>query len=129
MIILFDGVCNLCNGAVQFVILRDPKNRFSFASLQSDFGRHQLRQWGLPERALNSVMLLKDQRLFQKSDAALEIARHLSGGWPLFYACKIVPRFLRDGLYDWVARHRYRWFGRRDECLLPKPEWQARFLR
>jgi predicted DCC family thiol-disulfide oxidoreductase YuxK len=128
MVILFDGVCNLCNRSVQFVIQRDAHHRFSFASLQSDFGQRQLRQMGLPPGARHSVLLIKDTRLFEKSDAALEIARYLSGGWPLLYAGKLVPRFLRDGLYDWVARHRYRWFGKREECMLPRPEWRARFL-
>lgn len=118
----------MCNHSVQFVIQRDSKNRFSFASLQSDFGRLQLRQWGLAESEMNSVMLINGQRLFQKSDAALEIARHLSGGWPLLYVFKILPRFLRDGIYHWVARNRYRWFGKRDACMVPRPEWRARFL-
>lgn len=127
-VILFDGVCNLCNGSVLFIIKRDPRARFYFAALQSDFGIGQLKSFGLPATALNSVLLMKDGMLYQKSNAALEIAKHLSGLWPALYIFKIIPPFLRDGLYMWIARNRYRWFGKKDACMIPTPELKSRFL-
>lgn len=127
-VILFDGVCNLCNNSVLFIIKRDPKAKFKFASLQSELGKSQLEKFGLPVTELNSVLLIKDGKLFQKSNAALEIAKHLGGGWPVFYVFKLVPVFLRDGFYNWIARNRYRWFGKKDACMIPTPELKSRFL-
>lgn len=127
-VILFDGVCNLCNGSVLFIIQRDPKAKFRFASLQSDFGRNQMRKFGLPETELNSVLLVKQGQLFQKSNAALEIAYQLSGAWPLLYGFKIVPRILRDWIYNWISRNRYKWFGKKDACMIPTPELKSRFV-
>ena len=127
-VILFDGVCNLCNGSVLFIIKRDPKARFCFAALQSDVGSSQLKKFGLPASGLNSVLLVKKGKLYQKSNAALEIAKHLSGLWPALYILKIVPSFLRDGMYTWIARNRYRWFGKKEACMIPTPELRSRFL-
>jgi len=127
-VILFDGVCNLCNSSVLFIIKRDPKAKFKFASLQSEFGKSHLEKFGLPVTELNSVLLIKDGKLFQKSNAALEIAKHLGGGWPVFYVFKLVPAFFRDGFYSWIARNRYRWFGKKDACMIPTPELKSRFL-
>ena len=127
-VILFDGVCNLCNSSVLFIIKRDPKAKFKFASLQSEFGKSHLEKFGLPVTELNSVLLIKDGKLFQKSNAALEIAKQLGGGWPVFYVFKLVPAFLRDGFYNWIARNRYRWFGKKDACMIPTPELKSRFL-
>ncbi|MCE7864043.1 MAG: thiol-disulfide oxidoreductase DCC family protein [Bacteroidetes bacterium CHB5] len=127
-VILFDGVCNLCNSSVLFIIQRDPKAKFRFASLQSDFGKNQMRAFGLNESELNSVLLVKKGRLFQKSDAALEIARQLTGGWPLLYGFKIVPVVLRDWVYSWISRNRYKWFGKKDACMIPTPELKVRFV-
>lgn len=127
-VILFDGVCNLCNGSVLFIIKRDPRSQFYFAALQSDFGNKQLKNFGLPATELNSVLLIKGGTLYQKSNAALEIAKHLSGLWPALYIFKIIPPFLRDGIYTWVARNRYRWFGKKDACMIPTPELKSRFL-
>lgn len=127
-VILFDGVCNLCNGSVLFIIKRDPKSQFYFAALQSDFGNKQLKNFGLPATELNSVLLIKGGTLYQKSNAALEIAKHLSGLWPALYIFKIIPPFLRDGIYTWIARNRYRWFGKKDTCMIPTPELKSRFL-
>lgn len=127
-VILFDGVCNLCNASVLFVIKRDPKEKFRFASLQSDFGKDQMRKFRLRDSELNSVLLIKQSKLLQKSNAALEIARHLTGGWPLLYAFKIFPVFMRDWVYNWIARNRYSWFGRKDACMIPTPELKARFV-
>ncbi|QLH34369.1 MAG: thiol-disulfide oxidoreductase DCC family protein [Cyclobacteriaceae bacterium] len=127
-VILFDGVCNLCNSSVLFIIQRDPKAKFRFASLQSDFGKNQMRAFGLNETELNSVLLVKQGRLFQKSDAALEIARQLTGGWPLLYGFKIVPAVWRDWVYSWISRNRYKWFGKKDACMVPTPELKVRFV-
>lgn len=127
-VILFDGVCNLCNGSVQFIIKRDRDSRFRFAALQSEFGRNQLKRFNLPPDALYSVMLIEGDKLFQKSTAALKIAKSLGGAWPLMYGFIVVPRFARDWIYDFIAANRYRWFGKKDECMIPTPELRARFL-
>jgi predicted DCC family thiol-disulfide oxidoreductase YuxK len=127
-VILFDGVCNLCNNSVLFVIKRDPKSRFRFASLQSQYGQEQMRRFNLSTSDLNSVLLVKEGKLFQKSSAALEIAGMLNGGWPLLYLFKIVPPFIRNWVYDWIARNRYAWFGKKDACMIPTPELKSRFI-
>jgi predicted DCC family thiol-disulfide oxidoreductase YuxK len=127
-VILFDGVCNFCNTTINFIIDHDPKQRFRFASLQSDAGQQLLRQHHEPTTDFDSVILLKGGKVFHKSDAALEIALDLGGLWPLLYGFKIVPRFVRNAVYDFVARNRYRWFGRLDACRLPTPELRGRFL-
>ncbi len=128
MIILFDGVCNLCSGSVQFILKRDPQAKFKFASLQSSFGQTQLEKNGLDKNNLHSIILLKDGKILQRSDAALEIAKQLNGLWPAFYVFKILPRFLRDGIYNWIATNRYTWFGKKDACWLPSPELKSRFI-
>lgn len=125
--ILFDGVCNLCNGFVQFVIARDPARRFRFASLQSEAGRRSLEAAGAGHSA-ETVVLVEDGRAFTRSTAALRIARRLRFPWPLAFALIVMPRPLRDQVYDWVARNRYRWFGKRDVCMVPTPELRDRFL-
>ena len=122
--VLFDGVCNLCNGAVRFILARDPAARFRFASLQSDAARRLLGDGGPAE----TIVLLDAGKTYVKSTAALRIARGLRFPWPLLYAFVAVPRPVRDLIYDWVARHRYRWFGKRDTCMLPTPELRERFL-
>ena len=127
-VILFDGVCNLCNGFVQFVIARDPAGRFQFAALQSDSARRLLARLdglgGIPD----SIVLVDNGRVYTRSAAALRIARGLPFPWSLARALIVVPRPLRDWLYDRVARHRYRWFGRKDVCVVPTPDLRARFL-
>jgi predicted DCC family thiol-disulfide oxidoreductase YuxK len=128
-LILFDGVCNLCNGAVNFVIRRDPAGRFRFAPLQEPGGQRLLAAHHLRREDFDSLVLLEEGRSFLKSTAALRIARHLGALWPLLYFFIIVPRPLRDSVYDWVARNRYRWFGRRDACMVPAPDVLDRFLR
>ncbi len=127
-ILLFDGVCNLCNGSVQWVLVHDKKGIFKFAALQSDAGQQLLRQFGIATDNFNTVVLVDGDRLFLRSDAPLEVARRLGGGWQLAYVFKIIPRFMRDAIYNWVARNRYRWFGHREECMLPRPEWKERFV-
>ena len=127
-ILLFDGVCNLCNGSVQWVIARDPAARFRFASLQSDAGRALLAAHGLPQGDMDTVVLVDGASHFTKSDAALETMRRLGGAWRLGGLLRLVPRALRDAVYDWVARNRYARWGKRDECWIPTPELRARFL-
>jgi predicted DCC family thiol-disulfide oxidoreductase YuxK len=127
-VILFDGVCNLCNSSVQFVINHDPRGLFRFAALQSDFGQQQLEKYNFNKEDLISVILLIDQKAFDRSRAALEIAKRLSGLWPLLYVFIIVPPFIRNFVYDWISKNRYRWFGRRNECMIPTPDLKARFI-
>lgn len=132
-VILFDGVCNLCNGFVRFVVERDPEGRFHFASLQSDFAREALAPHDVDPEELSTVFLLVDrgterERLLERSDAALAVMRELGPGWRFLALARYLPRFVRDGVYRFVAKRRYRWFGRRDECPLPTPETSARFL-
>lgn len=127
-IILFDGVCNLCNGFVQFVVRRDATGHFHFASLQSAVGQQLLAEHHLPAPAEpDSIVLVAHGRAYTHSQAVLQILRHLPG-WRWLAALQVLPRRLRDAMYRWVARHRYRWFGRQEACMLPTPELRARFL-
>jgi predicted DCC family thiol-disulfide oxidoreductase YuxK len=127
-VVLFDGVCNVCNASVNFIIDRDPAGYFRFAALQTDAAKPYLRRCGLTSDFLEGVVLWEDARCFTGSTAALRILRRLGGIWVLPYALMIIPRFLRDAAYNWFIRRRYRWFGKRDECRVPTPEVQARFL-
>jgi predicted DCC family thiol-disulfide oxidoreductase YuxK len=127
-IILFDGVCNFCNNSINFVMDRDTNGAFKFASLQSDIGQELLKQKGLKTSDFDSIVLLKNGTVYQKSDAALEITRELNGLWSWLYIFKIVPRFIRDFFYNIIARNRYHWFGKTEACRLPTPELRARFL-
>lgn len=126
--ILFDGICNLCNHSVQFIIKRDKKNHFLFAALQSNFGQEQLTRFDISTQGVESIVLIYKDRVYQRSDAVLEISRHLGGLWPLCYGFKILPPFLRDAAYNLIARHRYKWFGRKDECMIPTPDLKMKFL-
>jgi len=123
-IVLFDGVCNLCNGAVQFILARDPGARFQFAALQSETARRLLGT----NASLESLALVEAGQVFRKSAAVLRIARKLRFPWTLLYVFVVVPRPARDLIYDWVARHRYGWFGKRDTCAVPTPGVRERFL-
>jgi len=127
-LVLFDGECNLCNGAVQFVLRRDPKARFRFASLQSAAGRAVLEATGRRETLPDSIVLVHDGSVLAKSTAALAIARGLRWPWPLLTVFWLVPYPIRDFVYDWIARHRHRWFGTRQECWVPTPALRERFL-
>ena len=127
-LLLFDGVCNLCNGAVNFMIERDKQQRFVFASLQSEIGQQIAKQYQLPENDFESMVLLKNEKIHIKSNAALEIARDLSGGWSLLYVFKIIPKFLRDWVYQVISTNRYKWFGRKDQCRIPTPDIKNRFI-
>ena len=127
-IVLFDGVCNFCNASVHFIIDRDPGNRYRFAALQSEIGRRLLVQHGLPPDACDSIVLLEGDRCYVRSTAALRIVRRLRWPWPFLYVFIVVPRFLRDVAYSFIARNRYRWFGRSEQCRLPTPQLRQRFL-
>jgi predicted DCC family thiol-disulfide oxidoreductase YuxK len=127
-IILFDGVCNLCNGAVQFVIKRDNKNQFLFASLQSEEGKQILEDNNFPANKSDSFLLVEDGKVYERSTAALRVLKNLSGLRSLLYGFIIVPKFIRDSVYNWIAKNRYQWFGRKDECMIPTPELKAKFL-
>lgn len=127
--LLFDGVCNLCNGAVQFIVKRDPAGRVHFAALQSDAARRLLAEYGLPDDYLKTIVLIENGRAYTHSTAALRVARLLRAPWPAFYYAFIwVPRPVRDLVYGLVARNRYRLFGMREACMVPTPDLRARFL-
>jgi predicted DCC family thiol-disulfide oxidoreductase YuxK len=127
-ILLFDGVCNLCNRTVQFVIKRDAKAKFLFASLQSDYGQTLLKRFGLPQDDFDSFVLISGDKFYLRSTAGLHVLKELGGGWKLLYALIIFPRPLRDFIYNLVARTRYKTFGKRDSCMIPTPEQKERFL-
>lgn len=127
-VIVFDGVCNLCNAAVAFVIRHDASARFHFLSIQSDLGRELYTRLGHDPDQPGTLLLVTDDRVLDRSDAALGIARHLGLPWRFLAAARILPRSWRDFIYDRVARSRYRLFGRRAACLVPTPALRARFL-
>jgi predicted DCC family thiol-disulfide oxidoreductase YuxK len=127
-VVLFDGICNLCNGMVAFVIARDPGARFAFGALQSAAARTLLQDVSAPEPLPDSVVLLEGRRVYTKIDGGAPIARGLRFPWPLALAFFALPRPVRDWLYDVVARNRYRWFGQRAVCMMPTPELQRRFI-
>jgi len=127
-ILLFDGVCNLCNGAVNFIIDHDPTGHFKFAALQSEFGQEQLQKLGFDQADFDSLVLLSGDKVYKKSSAALRIARKLNGLYPLLYGFMIIPPFIRHAVYDLIARNRYKWFGKRDSCRMPTPELRSRFV-
>ena len=127
-ILLFDGVCNLCNGTVQQIIKADKNGIFRFASLQSDFGQEQLKQFNLEGDYLKTLVLISDEKAYIRSDAALEIARQLGGLWSVSYIFKIVPPFIRNAVYDFISNNRYHWFGKQESCMIPTSELKARFL-
>jgi len=127
-IVLFDGVCNFCNGAVNWVIERDPAGYFKFAALQSAIGRELTAKYGIDRNETDSVILLEDEKIYTYSTAALRIARRLSRLWMLAYAFVIIPKPVRDLFYKLFARYRYQLFGKQDACMIPTPEVKARFL-
>ncbi len=128
MTVLFDGVCNFCNASINFIIDRDKKGIFKFAALQSEIGQEILKRYGLKQHNFDSIILEKEGKIYKKSDAALEIARNIDGLWKNFYIFKIIPSFLRNPIYDLIAKNRYRIFGRTDACRIPTPALKARFL-
>ena len=128
-IVLFDGVCNLCNSSVNFIVDRDPKVRFKFAALQSEKGQELLSQiLRANESSFDSIVLISNNSVYIKSSAALRIARHLNGLWPILYSFIIIPKPIRDFVYDFIAKNRYKWFGKSDACRIPTPDLQSRFI-
>ncbi len=127
-VLLFDGVCSLCDASVQFVIDRDQTALFRFASLQSEVGQRLAAEHGLAVGDLDTVMLIADGRAFVRSDAVIGVAARLGRPWSWLRIMRAVPRPLRDALYRFVARNRLHWFGRRDDCRIPTPDLRARFL-
>lgn len=127
-IILFDGVCNLCNNSVTFVIKRDKKDRFRFAALQEAAGQELIQKFGINPAVTDSIILIENGKAYIKSTAALRVARHLGGLYPLSYAFMIIPKFIRNWVYDYVARNRYKWYGKKDSCMIPTPELKSKFL-
>ncbi|MEK4030477.1 thiol-disulfide oxidoreductase DCC family protein [Pseudobacillus sp. FSL P4-0506] len=126
-IILFDGECNFCDSSVQFIIKNDPKGIFHFASLQSDTGQSLLKKHRVPSD-IDSMILIEGDKVYYKSAAALRICKHLKGAWKLLYALIIVPRPIRNIAYDFIAKNRYKWFGKKESCMLPSPSVRARFI-
>ncbi|MGG1616493.1 thiol-disulfide oxidoreductase DCC family protein [Paenibacillus sp. NRS-1782] len=129
-IVLVDGVCHFCQGAARFIIKRDPKGTFHFGSLQSEQGQKLLRAGGLSTDKLDTFVLIEGGMYYTRSTAALRIARHLRFPYPLAYVFILVPRFIRNAVYSWVARNRYRWFGKdeEDQCQIPPAEMRQRFF-
>lgn len=127
-IILFDGVCNLCNSSVNFIIERDGKNKFKFAALQSYFGLDTLKKLNLPSENLKTLILIEEDKYYTKTTAALRIAKHLRGLWKLFYVFIIVPPIIRNIFYYILAKYRYKWFGKRETCRVPTEEEKEKFL-
>jgi len=128
IVLLIDGHCNMCHGLAKFVVGRDKRAVFRFASLQSELGRRLLKEGAMPEDALETFVMVDNGKYYTKSTAALRIGRKLGWPWSVAYPAIVVPRFVRDRVYRFVARRRYRWFGRSESCLLPTPEMRSRFL-
>lgn len=127
-IILFDGVCNFCNGSVNFIIERDKENYFKFAPLQSEIGQKLLGEHGIDRNVTDSVVLIEDGKAYVRTTAALRIAKRLSGAWRYFYGFIVVPSFVRDVFYKLFAKYRYKMFGKQEACMMPTPEIRERFL-
>ncbi|MDQ0219821.1 thiol-disulfide oxidoreductase DCC family protein [Peribacillus cavernae] len=126
-IVLFDGICNLCNSSVQFILKRDPVAHFKFGSLQSDLGQETIERYRLSKK-LNSIVLIENDKSYTKSTAVLRICKNLKGAWKLVSILRIIPRPIRDFFYDIIAKNRYKWFGKQDSCMLPSPEFKERFI-
>lgn len=127
-VILFDGVCNMCNASVNFIIDRDKSSKFKFASLQSDIGKSLLVKFQKEAEKLDSVVLIAGGKLYDKSSAALKIASMLPFPYPLSILFRVFPKTLRDVVYDYIANNRYKWFGKKDVCRVPDAETRNRFL-
>ena len=127
-LILFDGVCNLCNAAVNWVIDHDKKDLFKFASLQADFGKRKMKEIGLGNKYMDTIVFMDEEKFFTQSDAVLHILKYTGGIYSLAVVFFIVPKFIRDFVYKFIANHRYQWFGKREICRVPTPELKAKFL-
>jgi len=127
-VIIFDGVCNLCNWTVQFIIKRDKKNIFKFLPMQSEKAIELFKKYNLDFTNLDTVVLIRDKDVFFQSDAALEISSNFDYPWKVFYFFIFIPKFVRDWVYDFIAKHRYNWFGKRETCMIPAGDIKSRFL-
>ncbi|HEY1039671.1 MAG TPA: DCC1-like thiol-disulfide oxidoreductase family protein [Bacteroidia bacterium] len=127
-IVLFDGVCNFCDASIQFIINREKHPALHFASLQSETGKHLMQKYGIDASTTDSVVFIVKNKAHTKSSAALHLCKRLKGLYPLLFAFIIVPPFIRNAVYDWVARNRYKWYGKKDACMIPTPEVRARFV-
>ena len=127
-IVLFDGVCNLCSRTIQFIIRKDSKSIFRFASLQSESAQLLLGQLNRLPPGFDTLVYIRDDRYYLKSTAVLKILQKLGGGWRLLYLLIIIPRFIRDLVYNFIAKHRYKCFGKNETCMVPMPEYKERFL-
>jgi len=127
-VILFDGVCNLCNSSVQFIIKRDRKRIFRYASLQSEFGKKIIERFKLADKNIDSIILFENNSIKIKSTAVLQVLKRTGGIYSILYVFIIVPESIRNGIYDFIARNRYRWFGKRETCMIPTPELKKRFI-
>ena len=127
-ILLFDGHCSLCNGAVDFVLKRDTRKKLLLASIQGPAGQEVLKKYELPPSYLDTLVLVEEGKVYLGSTAALRVARLLGGGWPLFYGLIIIPKGIRDRIYQWISEHRYQWFGRRNTCRMPTADESVHFL-
>lgn len=127
-IVLFDGVCNFCDSSVQFIIRKERKPILKFASLQSPTGQSLLKKFNLDPTKIDSVVFVSGEKVYLKSTAALYLVKRLKGLYPLLFGFIIVPPFIRNAVYDWVARNRYKWYGKKDVCMIPTPEIRARFV-
>ena len=128
LIVLFDGVCNFCNSWVQLIIRNDRKNIFQFAAMQSETGKRLLSETNSPKASLESVVLIENGKYYFHSSAGLRIFFHLKGLWKLMIAFYIVPVFVRDAVYNFIARNRYRWFGKRETCMVPDEKMKSKFI-
>jgi len=127
-IILFDGVCNFCNTSVNKIIKHDKKNKFKFTALQSEAGKKLLQQHSIDATKIDSIILIENNIVFIKSTAILKISKHLNGLYPLAFGFIIIPTFIRDAVYDFIARNRYKWWGKKDSCMIPTAEVREKFL-
>lgn len=127
-LVLFDGVCNLCNQAVDFIIRKDKNNNFKVGALQDSLVKDLLKTYTINEDYLDSLILIQGDEVFYKSSAALRIAKDLGGFWQVLYIGILLPRSLRDSIYDWIGRNRYKWFGKKETCRLPSPEEKEKFI-
>lgn len=127
-VILFDGVCNLCNSSINLIIKNDKKDVFRFASLQSDFGQNLLSKYYLDSNIIDSIVLIDKNHCYTKSSAALRISKNMSGAYPLLFGFIIIPPFIRNWVYDYIAKNRYKWYGKKESCMIPTPELKDKFL-
>ncbi|WP_277584809.1 thiol-disulfide oxidoreductase DCC family protein [Psychrobacillus antarcticus] len=126
-IILFDGECNFCDASVHFIIKRDPNGYFQFAAQQSDIGEKLKRQYDIPNN-MDSILVIDQHNVYNASDAALHISKHLNRPWSFLHVLKVIPKPIRDVVYKVIAKNRYAWFGKKDSCMIPSPEIRNRFL-